>query len=154
MQKRFKQGWYRLKNPSKFLKPLDEYMNSYVDGYVNFKSSLEEKAFKYQDMQSNIIQWSIEPFQIPYLKPSTGKIHRYYVDMVIITPDKKYLVEIKPKSQTAPPKPPKTQTLRSVKRYHSDLQTFKINQSKWDAQVQFQKEHGFEFIIFTENELN
>lgn len=153
MSRNYKQGWYKLKNPQKFIHPVDEFMNSYKDGKVNYKSSLEQKAFKYQDTASQIIQWSIEPFQIQYLKPTTGKFHRYFIDMFIVTNQGKFLIEIKPKSQTLQPKKPKELTPRSIRRYNESLETFQINQAKWEAQKQFQERNGQEFIIFTEEQL-
>lgn len=153
MSRRYKQGWYKLKNPYKFLKPIDEYMGSFKDGQVNYKSSLEQKAFRYQDTQSNIIQWSVEPFQIPYKKPTTGNIHRYYIDMFLVTPDRKFLVEIKPKSQTQPPRKPQTNSRKSQVNYHKAMIEFQINQAKWKAQKEFQARNDQEFVIFTEDEL-
>lgn len=135
------------------MKPLDEYMDSFREGCVNYKSSLEYKAFKFQDTQTSVIQWSVEPFQIQYLKPTTGKYHRYFIDLFIVTKQGRFLIEIKPKSQTIPPKIPKNQTPRSIRRYKEDLETFQINQSKWKAQKEFQERNNQEFVIFTEDQL-
>ena len=69
MYRNVKQGWYRLLNPEKFIKPIDELMSSYKDGHVNYKSSLELKAIRYCDWNSSVNKWSLEPFAIQYLKP-------------------------------------------------------------------------------------
>lgn len=148
-----KQGWLKLKNPNKFVQPLDEYMNSYKDGYVQYKSSLEQKAFQYQDNSESVLKWSQEPFAVRYLKPSTQKYHRYYIDLLLVTNKGAYLIEIKPKNQTVPPKPPRRLTERSKKRYLKQIDTYKTNMAKWKAQDNFQKSRNMEFLIFTEDQL-
>lgn len=150
---RFKQGWYTLKNPQKFMKPVDEFMQSVKDGKVQYKSSLEYKAFKFQDTSKSIIQWSIEPFPIFYTKPSDNKQHRYFIDMFIVTNQGKFLIEIKPKSQTIQPKKPSNPNPKRIQRYKKELETFLINQAKWKAQKEFQERNSQEFLIFTEEQL-
>ena len=91
-----KQGWYKLLNPDKFIKQLDEYMKSYKDGCVNFKSSLEYKAIRYCDFNKHITKWSLEPFAVKYLKPTDGKVHRYFIDFFIeFSSGDKFIVEVK-----------------------------------------------------------
>lgn len=126
-------------------------MNSYQEGYVNFKSSLEQKAFQFQDTSNSVQKWSCEPFQIKYLKPTTGKIHRYFIDLLLVTNKGTFLIEIKPKSQTKPPKKPRAITEKSKRNYQKAIETFQINKAKWEAQTEFQKSRGFEFLIFTED---
>lgn len=154
MYKNVKQGWYRLLNPEKFIKPIDELMNSYKDGHVNYKSSLELKSIRYCDWNSNVAKWSLEPFPIHYFKPTTGKYHRYYVDLVIeFKSGEKFLVEVKPYAQTIPPKRPRKNTPKSRMSYAKALETWIINQSKWKAAELYCKENGFKFIKLTEKEL-
>lgn len=149
----YKQGWYRLSNPEKFMKPFDESMKSYREGHVNYKSSMELKAFKFQDTSNTIIQWSQEPFSVPYLKPTTGKFHKYYIDMFIVTSKGNFLVEIKPKSATKPPTKPKKPNQRNIQAYRENIQEYQINQSKWKAQREFQERNNQKFVIFTEDQL-
>lgn len=155
MYRNVKQGWYRLLNPEKFIKPIDELMKSYKDGHVNYKSSLELRAIRYCDWNSNVNKWSLEPFAIQYLKPTTGKFHRYYIDLVIeFNNSEKFLVEVKPFSQTKPPKKPRKLTDKSKLNYVRSMETWLINQAKWTAAKQFCEANGFKFIILTEKELN
>lgn len=155
MYRNVKQGWYRLLNPEKFIKPIDELMKSYKDGHVNYKSSLELKAIRYCDWNSNVNKWSLEPFAIQYLKPTTGKFHRYYIDLVIeFNNSEKFLVEVKPFSQTKAPRKPRKLTDKSKLNYARNMETWLVNQAKWTAAKQFCESNGFKFIILTEKELN
>lgn len=148
-------GWYQLLNPNKFIKPIDEYMQSYKDGHVNFKSRLELKAIKYADFNKHIISWSIEPFNIKYVKPTDGKIHRYFIDLFLeFSSGDKFLVEIKPKSETLPPKKPTKNTQKASMNYQLALQTYAINQAKWKAAEEFAALNKMKFIILTDEELN
>lgn len=144
----YKQGWYKVVNTSKFIKPLDEYMKSYRRDdkgvYIQYKSSLEKIAFRYADMNPKIKYFSIEPFNIKYVKPTDNKVHRYFIDMYIefVTGDK-FLVEIKPYSQTIYP----------ANKNAQDIVTYMINIAKWKAAKTFSKLNNMNFIILTEKEL-
>jgi hypothetical protein len=62
----------------------------------------------------------------------------------------KYLVEIKPFSQTQRP------IMRGRKKQSTLLHeqvTYDINQAKWNAAKQWANEHGYNFLILTEKEL-
>lgn len=147
-------GWYKLLNPEKFIIPIDEYMQSYKDGCVNYKSKLELKAIKYCDYNKFVTKYSLEPFAIKYLKPTDGKIHRYYIDLFIeFSTGKKFLVEIKPFSETKYPTKPKKQTQKTIMNYQKAIMTFAINESKWEAAKEFANSHNMKFIILTEKEL-
>ena len=80
-------GWYRLLYPEKFIRQLDETMNSMKitnDGiFIEYKSSLELKFIRYCEMNSNITKYSLEPFPIQYIKPTDGQFHRYYIDFFV-----------------------------------------------------------------------
>lgn len=151
-------GWYKITNPSKFIRPIDEYMESTInrDGntYVQYKSGLERIAFCYADMNPKIKFFSVEPFNIQYIKPTDNKIHRYYIDMFLefVTGDK-FLVEIKSYNETIPPEKPRVNTARSVIRYKNAVETYMINQAKWKSAREFAEKRGMRFIILTENEL-
>ena len=73
-------GWYKLQCPEKFIKPLDEFMESYQDGYILYKSRLEQKFMVYCDINKHVTKFSLEPFAINYIKPTDGKVHRYFID--------------------------------------------------------------------------
>jgi len=150
-----KQGWYKILNQEKFIKPIDEHMKSFKDGHVNYKSSLELKAIRYCDYNKHIVKWSLEPFNVKYLKPTDGKVHRYYIDFFIeFSTGDKFLVEVKSKGETVPPKKPKKATDKSIMRYQKAIQTYAVNCAKWEAAKKFAQERGLRFVILTEEELN
>jgi len=153
-----KKGWYTVLNTSKVLKPLDEHMKSFKfendNILLNYKSSLEFKAFKYADFNKHIVKFGVEPFPIKYLKPQDGKIHRYYIDMFLeFDTGHKILVEIKSSSETVPPKKPKKVSTKSSANYQRALMTYSVNQAKWVTARQFAKDNNMTFCILTEKEL-
>lgn len=155
MYKNVKQGWYGIKNPSKFRKPMDEYMQSYRDGKVQYKSSLEQKAFRYADINPKIVNWSVEPFHVKYVKPTDNKYHRYFIDMFLeFENGQKFIVEVKSKGETTYPKKPSKNTQKAMLRYKEAVMTYMINESKWKAATEFANKNGCKFIILTEDQLN
>lgn len=156
--KNSKHGWYRLRNQEKFIMPLDEHMDSTKiiknNIFIQYKSKLELKFMQYCDINPNIDKFSLEPFAIQYIKPTDGKIHRYYIDFFIIIKNVKILVEIKPYQQTQFPVKPKTFTGKKVLNYKKELETYYINCAKWKAAKEFVEQKGFKFIILTDKELN
>lgn len=149
-----KRGWYKLLNPEKFIKPIDEHMQSYKNGFIEYKSSLELKAYKYCDRNSDVVSFSIESFPIRYQKPSDNLIHRYYPDIFLeFKTGHKFIIEIKSKSETVPPKPPKKTTQKSIKRHREALLTYKINKAKWNAAKKFAEMNDMKFLIITEDQL-
>lgn len=155
--KNIKQGFYKIKNPEKFIKPIDEHMKSFNESTysIQYKSSLELKAFKYADLNSNVQKFSIEPFPIYYISPKDNKQHRYYIDLFLeLKSGDKILVEIKPESQIKPPKAPKVQTNKAIKRYQMALLTYAINIVKWEAAKEFALKNNMQFTILTDRVLN
>ena len=61
----------------------------------------------------------------------------------------KFIIEIKPKSQCAPPKKKK----RITKQYLSEVKTYAVNEAKWKAAEEYCKDRRMTFKILTENEL-
>lgn len=142
-----KQGWFKPSNPQKLRPPADTYMGSYKDGCVKYKSGLELKAFKYCDANPKIIEWALEPFPIRYVSPKDHKIHRYYPDIYIkFNNGFIFLAEIKSYAETRMPK-------KSDRYYGSKLQTYLINQAKWEAARSFAMTKGCHFSILTEKVL-
>lgn len=161
MYKSAKQGWYKLLNQDKFIVPTNEsqsVMNSFKiqdNKYIiNYKSSLELACLRYCDYNKHIVKFSLEPLSIPYLKPTDGKIHRYFVDFYIeFSTGDKFLVEIKSSGETREPQIPKKKTQKAVMNYNNALQMFAVNTAKWDAARKFALQQKMKFIILTENEL-
>lgn len=121
---------------------------------IIYRSLWERKFCVYCDLNENILSWSSEEKAIPYRSPIDGKIHRYFPDFLIKVKEsngsiKKYMIEIKPKKQTAPPIKPQRQT----KGYIREAYEYAKNQAKWESARDWCADRGYEFKIITENEL-
>jgi hypothetical protein len=121
---------------------------------VTYRSLWERKFMKYCDENLNIIEWSSEEIIIPYRSPIDRKIHRYYPDfwVKLRRNDKKiecFLIEIKPKKQTIPPKKPSNMTQKYIK----EAYTYGINEAKWNAAKEYCKDRNWKFEIITEDHL-
>ena len=89
-------GRYRVKNPKKYKGD---------SNMVIYRSLWEKHAFKWCDDNPKVKRWSSEETVIPYLYEVDKRYHRYYMDLTLeMTDGKTILVEIKPASQTEPPK--------------------------------------------------
>lgn len=138
------QGIYTVKNREKYV------------GNKNprYLSSYELNLFQWADRSPAVIKWSAEQIVVPYYNPIKQRKARYIVDMYIKYKNrygeiKEDLIEIKPDSETRPPK-------RGNKRidiYEEQLATWYINQAKWEAATIYAKERGWNFRIFTENHI-
>ena len=118
------------------------------------RSSWERRFCSWCDTNPNVLKWASEEFSIPYVSPVDRRVHRYYPDFLIEFKDssgkvKKQIIEVKPKSQTQPPKPGK----RATKSFLYEASMYEKNMAKWAAAVEFAKDNGVEFRIITEDEL-
>jgi hypothetical protein len=139
-------GKYQLKNPSKY---------KGNPTLVIYRSLWERSYMKKLDLNENILEWSSEEIALPYKSPLDDRIHKYYPDFYVKErlsdgTIKKYIVEIKPKKQTLEPKVPK----RKTKGYLYEVMEYAKNQSKWNSAREYCKDHGYEFKILTEDDLN
>lgn len=143
MAGRFKQGYYKPKNPEKYIGNVEK---------IRYMSSWEYSLHSFLDSNVQIIRWGSEPVRIPYIKPTDGKIHHYLPDYYVEYIDKlglirKIIVEVKPAKQTKASRArnPQTQLYENVQ--------FAINTAKWQACQIFCMRNGFEFQILTEKQL-
>ena len=118
------------------------------------RSSWERKFCRYCDLNENVLEWGSEEFFIPYVSPVDNRVHRYFPDFIMKVREtngstKTYVVEVKPKRQTQPPK----KKSRVTKSYLYEAATYEINMAKWKAVSEFAKDNGIEFKIITEDEL-
>ena len=118
------------------------------------RSSWERKFCQWCDRKDNVISWASEEISIPYVSPKDNRIHRYYPDFLIKVKEynnriQTYVVEVKPKKQTLPPKKRK----RVTKSYIYECTTYAVNQAKWKAADEFCKDNRINFKIVTEDEL-
>lgn len=145
MAKTYRQGFFTPKNPQKYSGDVTN---------IVYRSSWELRAFQWADLNPSVLVWNSEETVIPYICQTDGKLHRYFVDMKLKIKSvdgtiRDYVVEIKPFSQTQPPKYPGKQT----KRYLEEVETFVKNQSKWEAARNYAKERNMQFVVLTEKEL-
>tara|TARA_Y200000002_G_scaffold381273_1_gene394847 strand:- start:369 stop:806 length:438 start_codon:yes stop_codon:yes gene_type:complete len=121
---------------------------------VIYRSLWELKFMKYCDSNTNILEWGSEEMYVWYRSPVDNRPHRYFPDFYIKAKEsngkiKKYIIEVKPKRQTAPPAKPKRQT----KGYLREAFEYAKNQAKWKAANEWCIDRGFEFKVLTEKEL-
>lgn len=139
MASKFHQGYFNPKNPAKYVGDLDK---------IRFMSSWELNFFKFLDGNPNVLRWASECIAIPYIKPTDGKVHKYYPDIWIEYRNRdgeirQEILEIKPKNQI---------TLGKRPSQYEQL-TWAVNCSKWKAAQAFCESKGIKFRLLTENEL-
>lgn len=102
------------------------------------------------DENPEVKQWSSEEIVIPYISSSQGgKRRRYFMDFFVeFSGGEKFLFEVKPKAETAPPK-----GKRRTKNLLEKQQTFEINLDKWRAAREYAKQRGWIFKILHEDNL-
>lgn len=138
-------GKFQPRNPQKYLGDPTN---------IVYRSRWELVFMGWLDDHPGVLQWGSEELIIPYRSPIDNRIHRYFPDFIIKkkSQDGKIdtvVVEIKPKAQCSPPK---IQT-KANKRYITEVQTWGINSSKWEAATNYCKDRGWKFEIITEVEL-
>lgn len=146
--KQFKSGVYRPLNYKKF-----------GESKCIYRSSYELKFLKWCDHHPRVSRVRYEKIVIPYICPTDGKMHKYYLDFLITMQEKNgpknYLIEVKPFRQTIPPKPSKrkkrktiiTEGLTWAKNSGADP---KHNGGKWGAAKKYCKSNDMRWCILTE----
>lgn len=134
-------GRYQIKRPEK-------YMGN--PAKVTYRSLWERQVFKWLEDNPKVTSWNSEEVVVPYKSTLDNKIHRYYVDLLIQMENRKvFLVEIKPKKETIPPK----QRSRKTKKYVTEVLTYTRNNDKWEAANKFAEHKGWKFQVWTEETL-
>ena len=134
-------GKYNVKNP-------DMYKGDASD--VIYRSSWEKACFQYLDGHKEVKWWNSEEFVVRYYYDVDQVWRRYFIDLVIKWKNgKTVLVEVKPKKQCQPPKVKKPKSKRSL----NEAFTWVMNCNKWEAADKVAKDNGWEFVIWTEDEL-
>lgn len=146
MASKFKQGWYTPKHPEKYVGDISK---------IRYMSSWELKTHQFLDNNPNILRWSSEEIAIPYMKPTDGKVHRYFPDYWVEYRNRcgetiHEIWEVKPASQTR--KPRNTKKKNPKTRLYEDV-TYAINIAKWQAAKQFCDQHNVIFRILTEHDI-
>jgi hypothetical protein len=135
----FARGYYKVRNPEKYLgnkSPL-------------YRSGWELTFCQFCDNNPSIQEWASEPIKIPYRDPLTGKQTVYVPDFLIVYVDKSLkkhieLIEIKPAKQTLREK---------VGKNPYDQAQYVKNMAKWEAAGHFCKQHGIKFRVITESDI-
>ena len=118
------------------------------------RSSWERKFCRWCDLSENVIFWGSEEFCISYYNPVKQRVCKYFPDFIVKLKEesgkiKTYVIEVKPKKQTVPPK----QKSRITKSFLYEAQTYAVNQAKWKAAEEWCKDRMLEFKVITEEEL-
>lgn len=143
---KFRQGYYILNNPDKYIGDPTK---------IIYRSSWEYKFCRYCDDSTNVLKWSSEPFPIKYISPIDGKEHDYYIDFYMrgIKDGQEidYLVEVKPAASLLKPVFEGIQTMAKLKNFNYAAKTFIINTAKFSAAKAHAESIGYKFIIVTED---
>lgn len=121
---------------------------------IFYRSSYELKFQRWADSNPNVLTWGSESVIIPYQNPLTGRVSRYFTDFNITMRDKngvikKFLIEIKPHSQTLPP----VQKNKKTKSLMYQQAEYVKNQAKWQAALEWCNKKNMSFVILTEKHL-
>jgi len=134
-------GRYTIKNPDKYAGDAKK---------VIYRSLWERNTFRWCENNPKVKLWNSEEVVVPYVSSVDKKLHRYYVDLLIQMDNKKtYLIEIKPKKETQPPK----SRSRRTKKFINEQLTYIKNNDKWEAANKFAEHNGWKFQVWTEETL-
>lgn len=143
MSTKFVQGKYEVKNPTKYVGNIHK---------VSYRSSWELSVHAFFDNNPRILRWASEEIKIPYIKPTDGRVHNYFPDYWIEYVNKdgevvQELIEVKPLAQTriSKSKNPKTKLYENL--------AYVVNQSKWEAAVNWCKHHNMRFRVLSESDI-
>lgn len=139
---KFTQGLYIPKNPEKYIGNINK---------IRFMSAWELETHQFLDNNPNVVRWSSETIAIEYIKPTDGKLHKYYPDYYVEYKNQhgeliREIIEVKPKAQTSAPRGG-----RKVSLYEAT--TWAVNKAKWNAAARFCAKHGILFRIVTEKKI-
>lgn len=157
---------------------LPKHPDKVVGGEIITRSGWEMSFARWCDDNPSVIEWGSEPCCIQYrnpagvdldacrkynaspLDPANWPICNYYPDFYIVlrsdedvdgTDVKKLLIEIKPLHQTQRPVPPPVGAkLQEQKRFNDAARTYMQNVKKWEAAIEWCKNHDMEFVVYTE----
>jgi hypothetical protein len=141
----WKQGIYAPNHP-------DKYTGTYP---IVYRSGLERDVMAFFDENSNVLEWKSESIIIPYIKPTTGRTHKYYTDFMVRIKDRtgverKYIIEVKPYKQTLPPTTGGNKKPRTVL---TEQLNWAVNSAKWSAAEAWCKKNGYIFSKITEKDI-
>lgn len=138
-------GIFRPNNPSKYKGDPTN---------IVYRSRWELIVMQKLDAHPDVLEWSSEEINIRYRSPLDRKIHRYFPDFYMKRKGQdgkieSFLIEVKPKAQTVPPKVQNKPT----RRYINEVATWGVNSAKWAAAEEYCKDRGWTFMKITEDDL-
>ena len=139
-------GKYKPKNPDKYLGDPTK---------ITYRSLWERRFMVFCDGNDSVISWGSEEVVIPYISPIDNRKHRYFVDFIVETKNKKgfkevTLIEVKPKAQC---KEPTKNNKKPTRRFIREVARWGVNSAKWKAATEFEENKGWKFKILTEDDL-
>jgi len=144
-RKGIRKGYFTPRHPEKYQGNLNK---------IVYRSSWELSFMHFLDNNESIEKWGSEIIAIPYRKPTTGRVHKYYPDFWIKYKNKdgkmiQEVIEVKPEKETKQPttvgKNRKTQLYESL--------TWSINKAKWKSARLFCDKYGMKWRIITERQM-
>jgi hypothetical protein len=138
MANNFRQGFYEVKNPQKYV----------GRGKPKYRSGWEFTFMLFLDNNDHILQWASESISIPYRNPLTGKMSTYVPDFLVTYRNRDNtmraeLIEIKPRKQS----------LIEEKQSQRDRAQVAINYAKWDAATKWARQNGLTFRVINEDQI-
>jgi len=140
-----RKGRFTPRHPEKYVGDLND---------IIYRSSWELSFCQFLDNNINVVKWGSEIIPIPYLKPTTGRVHKYYPDFWVLYRNNKgetfqEVIEVKPEKQASPPttvgKNKKTQLYEAVQ--------WSINSAKWRYARLYCDKYDMTFRVITEREI-
>lgn len=148
---RYKQGYLKLKNKSKYLGD---------PNLVIYRSSYEKKFYKELDEDNNVVGWEAEPewLKVKYVDPISKKIRTYYPDVFVIKnvngERKQFVIEIKSNAFLKKPIKKQNMTPKQRKSYMKKMYNFLVIMSKKSAAQKMCERKGWEYLFMTETYIN
>ena len=140
-QQKYYQGYFDKYNPQKYVGPKP----------IIYRSGWELKFMQICEFNPSVKQWSSESIKIPYIckefdkkqNKIVEKRHNYFPDFVVeLHSGKRYLIEIKPESQS-----PKS--LNAIGNNHIIYK----NACKWKYALEWCKINNYDFKVVSERHL-
>lgn len=134
----YKQGYFVPKNPHKYVGDVTK---------IRYMSSWELECDVFFDGNERVLRWASEEIVIPYIKPTDGKLHKYFPDYWVeyINRDGEVvqeIIEVKPIEQIKAPR-------SNHKHFAANQVTHAINQAKWAAALEFCRQRNMTFRLVT-----
>ena len=138
MANNFRQGFYQIKNPNKYVGL----------GRPKYRSGWEMTFMMFLDNNDHVLQWASEGVSIPYRNPITGRQSMYVPDFIVTyrgrdNTMRAEMIEIKPKKQS----------LIEERQSQRDRAQVAINYAKWEQAVKWCRRNGLTFRVITEQDI-